>query len=332
MEILQTGLHLFRLGQRECLVRDRSSAILEKEVHVVGSATKGGTTFPARRLGAFLRQLREESANTVAGAAAAMEWGRNKLYKVEAGHTVLKGHELVSLCAVYGVTHVTNRDTLEALLALLSEAKEKGYYHAYGDVIPEWFELYVDLERAASRLRMYCPLLVPGLLQTREYAAEIVGQKPGRPAAVTEQIVNLRLERQKLLRRRVPKAPKLSVIVEESALRRPLPNGASNVQIQRLLTASESSNIIIRVIPASTGPHRTLVAGEFVILDFAMDGGRPADPATIYLESLTGALYLDKPTVVDEYVSAWIALEARAWDEESSRHLMSQMIEETVDA
>lgn len=298
----------------------------------MATKTKSGSTFPARRLGAFLRQLREESQNTVAGTAELMEWSRNKLYQVEAGQSVLKGHELVSLCAVYGVTHQTDRDTLEALLALLSEAKEKGYYHAYGDVIPEWFELLVGLERAASRLRQYCPVLVPGLLQTREYAQLIIGQKPGRPPAEAEQTVNLRLERQRLLTRRAPKAPQLEVIIEEQALRRPLPDGGTKHQIERLLAAGRASNVCVRIIPASVGPHRVLVAGFFTILEFPMAGARPAEPTTVYAETLTGALYLDKPSVIETYNGAWRGLEAHALDEEASRHLLNQMIEETVDA
>ena len=104
-----------------------------------------------------------------------------------------------------GSTDSATQDVTEALTSLAKETKAKGWWYSYDDAIPEWFELYVGLESAASRLRHYEPELIPGLLQTPAYTAEVfrVG-KPEMPEAQINRGVAVRLARQAILTRSCP--------------------------------------------------------------------------------------------------------------------------------
>lgn len=91
-----------------------------------------------------------------------IEVGRNKLYRMENGEAPVRLIEAEKLCSLYRVTP----ELTEVIIALSGETKAKGWWHAYGDAVPTWFELYVGMEGAASRLRQFEPQLIPGLLQT----------------------------------------------------------------------------------------------------------------------------------------------------------------------
>src|SRR5262249_20218321 len=215
----------------------------------------------------------------------------------------------------------------EALVSLATETKSKGWWQAYGDAVPEWFELYVGLEAAALRLLHYEPGLVPGLLQTPEHARTIIATAPGTTPAEVERKVALRMERQKLLKRRIPKAPVLDVILDEAVLRRPLPDAqAMQAQLQRLADASKAPNVRVRIVPRTTGPYRALLAGAFVILSFPTEGARPAEPSIVYSESLTGALYLDKDKEISTYEADWKVLGELALESRESAELLSTII------
>src|SRR5688572_2252912 len=131
--------------------------------------TDSGSSVPRRQLGRFLRQAREQAQMSLEAAAAELEWSRAKMYRIEGGQTPVRKHDVIAMCSVYGA----RTELTEALVALAVESKSRGWWHAYGDAVPAWFELYVGLEAAASRLRQYESGLIPGLLQTRDYAAAV---------------------------------------------------------------------------------------------------------------------------------------------------------------
>jgi transcriptional regulator with XRE-family HTH domain len=284
---------------------------------------ESGSSVPRRQLGRYLKDARESAGISLEAAAKLLEWSKAKMYRIEGGQASLRTHDVLAMCRVYGVPD----DLAEALVSLAAETKSKGWWHAYGDAIPEWFELYVGLEAAAVRLRQYEPGLIPGLFQTRAYARLIMGTKPGITEAEAERKVALRVERQKLLTRRIPKAPLLDVILDEAVLRRPLPDvQAMRAQLVRLSDASRLPNIGIRIVPSVVGPHRGLVAGGFIILSFPSKGVQPTEPTTVYSESLTGALYLDKDNEVSAYETAWEALGQVALDNQASAALLHTIV------
>jgi transcriptional regulator with XRE-family HTH domain len=288
-----------------------------------------GSSVPRRQLGRLLRQAREEAGMNLEATAEELEWSRAKMYRLEGGMTAIRTHDAVLMCKLYGASD----DLTEVLIGLAKASKGRGWWHAYGDVIPGWFELYVGMEAAASRIRHYEPLLIPGLLQTSEYAAAVFETKPGRTPSEVAQKVALRMERQKLLSRRNPVAPVLEVIVDEAVLRRPIEDkDAWQRQLAHLVNVARAANVNVRVLPLATGPHRASIAGSFILLDFPAVGTRPAEPPTVYSESLTGSIYLDKPAEVKAYAEAWLSLQELALSEAASDDLIAEVIKESFDA
>ncbi|WP_405431887.1 helix-turn-helix domain-containing protein [Micromonospora sp. NBC_00617] len=284
-----------------------------------------GSTVPRRQLGRLLRQFRNEAGVTLDAAAEALEYSRQKIWRLECGQGSVRVLDVKAMCELYGVSP----EMTEAMRGLAAETKSKGWWHAYGDAVPSWFELYVGLESAAAHLRRYDESLIPGLLQTRQYALGLF--QPGSRLSVEERerAVDVRMQRQALLTRRLPKPPRLEAVLAEAVLRRPV--GGSSVmsaQLSHLIRAAELPNVSIRVVPLAAGPHPGAVAGSFVILDFpATKGGRAApEPSVVYSESLTGALYLDKPEELAAYDNTWKGVDALALGEAESMDIIRRIM------
>ncbi|WP_433344411.1 helix-turn-helix domain-containing protein [Micromonospora sp. CA-111912] len=276
----------------------------------------------------MLRQAREEAGINLEAAAEALEWSRAKMYRLESGQTALRTHDVNLMCQHYG----TSTELTEVLVCLSRESKSKGWWHAYGDVIPAWFELYVGLEAAARRVRHYEPNLIPGLLQSPEYMEGVFATKKSRTPQEVAQKVALRLERQKLLTRRSPAAPGFEAIIDEAVIRRPIGDlEAWRRQLAHLVNASQAANVSFVVLPLAAGPHLASITGAFIMLDFPPVGTRPAEPSTIYCESLTGSLYLDRPNEIEAYSDVWQTLRGLALDERASEDLISTVIKESYD-
>src|SRR5579859_4457946 len=155
-----------------------------------------GSTVPRRQLGRYLRDLRNSQRLTVRTAAEKLEWSEAKMWRIETGQTSLRSLDVEAMCRIYGATP----DLTEALMGLAKETKAKGWWHAFGDVIPEGFDVYIGLEEAATQLSAYQNELVPGLLQTEAYArALITADNPGTDADEIDRRVRLRLGRQALI-------------------------------------------------------------------------------------------------------------------------------------
>ncbi|OZV77701.1 transcriptional regulator [Micromonospora echinospora] len=285
-----------------------------------------GSTVPRRQLGRALRQLRTEAGVTLDAAAEALECSRQKVWRIESGLGSVRSVDVRAMCQLYDA----NPELTGALAALASETKAKGWWHAYGDAIPDWFELYVGLESAASRLRFYKNTLVPGLLQTRRYALGIYQvDQPEMTDEDRELAVELRLQRQSLLTRRLPRAPRVQVTLCESVLLRPVADAAVMAeQLRHLLEVTDLPNVSIRILPLAAGPHSGNVAGEFVMLEFPPGNRSTPEPAVVYSESLTGGLYLDRPAEFAAYEKVWASLGRLAFDEGQSKNVISKILGE----
>lgn len=149
-----------------------------------------------------------------------------------------------------------------SLLVLWDEFADEMNYHAH----PVWFQDWPDREAAAKRLRWFEPTLVPGLLQTPDYARAVLSTRFGVTEEEIEERLTARLERQEILAREHP--PALWVILDEWALRRPV--GGRHImleQVEHLITAARRTMIHIEIIPAETGAHHGM-SGQFIIADF----------------------------------------------------------------
>ncbi|MFJ2085626.1 helix-turn-helix domain-containing protein [Micromonospora chokoriensis] len=284
-----------------------------------------GSTVPRRQLGRALRDLRTEARMTLDGASEAMQFSRQKLWRIETGLGPVRAVDAKAMCELYGATP----ELTGALTALANETKAKGWWHSYGDAIPDWFELYVGLESAASRLREHDDTLVPGLLQTPGYTRGVYQNRPNMPAGELEEVLDVRRRRQEILVRRLPKAPMLEWALSEAVLLRRVGGSAVMAeQLDRLLERSELPNVSIRVMPLSAGAHYGALAGAFVMLDFPLVNRVVPDQSVVYSESVTGALYLDRPEEFAAYEKVWASLLDLALDEEQSRRMISKIKEE----
>jgi transcriptional regulator with XRE-family HTH domain len=285
-----------------------------------------GSTVPRRQLGRYLRQLREESGITVKAAADILECSFQKVWRIEKGAVPVRGPDVKLLCQAYKASP----EMTEALVGLARETKAKGWWQSYGDAVPDWFELYVGLEGAASRMRKFEPSVVPGLLHARAYMeAVILADQPDMSDEGVQRRISIKMSRQGLLSRHFPPPPRLEVIVDEGVLRRsPDVPGAMAQQLWHLLKANELPHVSVRVLPLNVGPHRASASGAFTILEFPASETDKGEPPTIYSESLTGALYLDKPKEIQRYEEVWSTLAERALTEEESAKMITTIIGE----
>jgi transcriptional regulator with XRE-family HTH domain len=285
-----------------------------------------GSTVPRRQLGRYLRDLRNKARMTIKLAAAELEWSEPKLWRIETGQTSLRSLDVEAMCRLYGAP----TDLTGALMGLAKETKARGWWHAYGDVIPDGFDVYIGLEEAAGEIDWYESELVPGLLQTEDYARTVItADNPAVDEAEIDRRVHVRVARQALLSRPAAR-PELRVILNEAILRRPVGSPAIMAhQLRHLAEASDLPNVSMRVVPFSVGLHRGVMSGPFEILRFPRNGdGRDSEPPTVFADGFTGDLYLDKPAEIDRHTAAFAAIWDAALEERISHTLIQQAAKE----
>ncbi|MGY1452827.1 helix-turn-helix domain-containing protein [Streptomyces sp. SS8] len=255
-------------------------------------------------LGRRLQDLREKAGLRREEAAKVLHVASATIRRMETAEVALKIPYVRLLLEAYGVA---GRDA-ETFVALAEEANRPGWWQRFRDVLPDWFSVHVSLESSARVIRAYEPHVVPGLLQTEEYARHIL-RKGAVGRAVkgeVERHVALRMERQRLLTR--ADAPRLWVLVEETALRRPVgPPQVMRAQADRLLEEAERPNVTLQITEFSSGFHPGTY-GPFVLFRF----GLPELPDMVYVEYLTGAVYLDERTEVASHLELLDRMSAQA--------------------
>ncbi|QEU95083.1 helix-turn-helix domain-containing protein [Streptomyces kanamyceticus] len=271
-------------------------------------------------LGRRLQDLRERAGLKREEAAKILRVAPATVRRMETAEVALKIPYLQLLLKSYGIAD----DEADAFVMLAEEANKPGWWQRFHDILPGWFSMYVSLEGAASLIRSYEPHFVPGLLQTEEYARGVmrsgaIGQT--RPADI-ERYVALRMERQSLLTRE--DAPRLWVVMDETALRRPV--GGADVmreQIDRLLEATEMPHITLQVAPFASGPHPGTY-GPFVLFRFAVS----ELPDMVYSEYLTGAVYLDARTEVATHLEVMDRMAAQAATAQRTKEILRDLRKE----
>ncbi|MFI1335140.1 helix-turn-helix domain-containing protein [Streptomyces sp. NPDC020845] len=255
-------------------------------------------------LGKRLRELRERAGLKREQAAKVLHVAPATIRRMETAEVALKIPYVRMLLDAYGVTG----GEAEAFITLTEDANRPGWWQRFHDILPDWFSVHVSLEGAAAVIRAYEPHFVPGLLQTEDYARAIM--RTGAVGQVdpeeSERHVALRMERQTLLTRE--DAPHLWVVLDETVLRRPV--GTPEVmrgQIDRLLTATERPNVTLQIAEFSSG-HHPGTYGPFVLFRFAV----PELPDMVYVEYLTGAVYLDERVEVASHLEVLDRMAAQA--------------------
>jgi transcriptional regulator with XRE-family HTH domain len=284
-----------------------------------------GSTVPRRQLGRALRDLRTEARVTLDGAAEALYCSRQKVWRIESGLGSVRPIDVQGMCELYKATP----ELTKALTALAAETKAKGWWHSYSLAVPDWFEMYVGLESAASKLRGYDESLVPGLFQVPAYTKGVYQNRRDMDEEEFEQVLAVRRQRKEMLTRRLPKAPTLHSVLYEAVLLRNIGGRAAMTeQLNHLLELAELPNVTIRVLPLAAGAQYGALAGTFMMLDFPLRNRAEPDPSVVYCESLTGALYLDRPEEIAAYEKVWSSLDSLALDEGQSRQLITKIVGE----
>ncbi|HEY0640278.1 MAG TPA: helix-turn-helix transcriptional regulator [Pseudonocardiaceae bacterium] len=267
-------------------------------------------------LGSQLRRLREAADISRADAGYAIRGSESKISRMELGRVGFKQRDVADLLSLYGVHDPAER---ELFLDMVARANEPGWWYRYTDLMPSWFQDYVGLEESASRIQTYEVQFVPGLLQTEAYATAIVTR--GRPHDISDDArrrVALRMRRQKLLT--VPGAPRVWCVIDEAVLHRTI--GGKEVmqqQLDHLLEITRLPNVTLQVVPYALSGYAA--EGAFSLLRFA----EAELPDLVYIEHLTGALYLDKRDEIELYGRAADQLAVDAETPERTRRLLGRV-------
>ncbi|MGI5167072.1 helix-turn-helix domain-containing protein [Spirillospora sp. CA-253888] len=272
-------------------------------------------------LGSQLRRLREQRGVTRQAAGYTIRASESKISRLELGRVSFKERDVDDLLTLYGVADEAER---KALLQLARDANTPGWWHRYNDVLPNWFQTYVGLEESAAMIRTYELQFVPGLLQSEGYARSVI--RLGNSSAADHEIdqrVELRMQRCERLS--APDAPRLWAVLDEGALRRPI--GGPEVmrgQFEHLIEMSKLPNVTIQIMPFRFGGHAA-EGGAFSILRFPEQDL----PDVVYVENLTGAMYLDKRDDVDTYLQAMERLCVDSETPERTVELLGDFLRET---
>ncbi len=273
-----------------------------------------------RRLGAALRRLREATGMSLEAVALELGWSASKISRIELAQIAVTPADVRALLGVLEVS-----DEVETLVNLAGEDRQPGWWRHYAEVLPKWFEGYLSLESEAARLLAYESEVVPGLLQTEEYAAEILRHSTYTPLPdEAARAAELRRARQVRLVGNDP--VHLDVVINEGALRRTV--GGPDVmrdQLSRLVEATELPNVVLRVLLFEAGAHPG-VDGSFTVVEFS----DPDDPRIVYLDWMTDSDYLDGLRDIAAYRYAHERLRAAALSPSDSREMISGLLRELM--
>jgi transcriptional regulator with XRE-family HTH domain len=268
-------------------------------------------TVKRRRLAAEMRQHREAANVTAEAVAEALECHPSRISRIEAGSVNVTSRDVRDYLEFVGL----RGPELEALVELAKQAKKKGWWQSYRDVLTG---SYVGLESEAATIRTFEAQLVPGLLQTEEYVRAMT--RAIKPIATDEEIqrrVEVRLRRQELLTQDEP--PKYWAVIDESVLHRAV--GGADVmraQLVQIVSLSELANVDIQVLPFAAQAHAAL-DGSFQMLHYA----DPKDAPVVYIEALGGTgLYLEEPDEIQAYTTVFDHIRAVATAPDESIKLL----------
>ncbi|GAA3550446.1 MULTISPECIES: helix-turn-helix domain-containing protein [Streptomyces] len=275
-----------------------------------------GPAVRRRKLGAELRALRTGAGLTSGEAARLAGWHQSKVSRIETGASGVKPADVRLLLDVYGVEDAQLRE----LLLVLAGSDEGGgrhhWWHAYRGVLPPTYRDFISLESQARAMRTLETSVVPGLLQTPEYARAVtraaVGGLDGDADDRLDALVAVRLARQDVLRADPPL--KLSAVLDEAVLRREI--GGPEVmarQLSRLMEAAQLPQVRLQVLPFRAGEH-VGITGPFVIFSFSST----SDLDVVVLDHLTSSLYLERKEDLQAYTEAFNTLRIHALSPEES--------------
>ena len=273
-------------------------------------------TLRGRRLAMELQRRREATGMSREEVSRQLEWSTSTLFRIETGRNRPQPGNVRALLELYGVTG-PERD---GLIQLTRDARKPGWWHSFRDVLPNPYEVYIGLEAGAASIRNFEPVVVPGLLQTADYAREIFRNGPRElDRDDVERRAEVRLARQEVLTRE--DRPRLWAVIDEAVIHRVV--GGTSVmrgQLRHLADSAQQGKTTIQVVPYSAGAHAGTI-GSFVILDFE----ESTDPAVVYVETLAGDIYLEERSDVNRYTLAFDRLRAASLHPDDSVQMIERV-------
>jgi transcriptional regulator with XRE-family HTH domain len=280
-----------------------------------------GPAVRRRQLMTELKRLREKTGMTQEDVAGQLDWHPTKIMRIETGRTAPHPNDVRVMLGLY---KVDDSDTLASLLKLAKDARQRGWWYSYKDVLISRFELFLGLESEADTIRDFELTMIPGLLQTSDYARELMRGLMTFDATEIERFVELRMARQQILAR--PDAPQLWAILDEAAIHRVVGGPAvMRAQLLHLADTAAGGQITVQVLPYGAGPHPGQ-SGPFIILGFA----ELTEPEVVYMETVGGNLYVDKPEEVRLFTTAFDQLRAVALSPAQSAAMLHSLAGELV--
>jgi len=278
------------------------------------------TTVRLRRLAAELRRLRGEAGLSREDVVGRTGVNVATLYRIEHARVRPQTRTLRALLDAYGVSEARQAE----LQSLSREAGQRGWLQAYQSELPEQYTTYIGFEDEARSVWNYESLLLPGLLQTEDYARAVIrGGLPDADHDDVERRVEARMARQPVLTRDNP--VRLWAIVDEAALRRRVGGQAvMSAQLHRLIQAAEIPAITLQVISFDAGAHPGM-PGSFAIIKFPGDD----DPDVVYIDSMAGGLFVEEDAAIQRYALTFEHLRAVALSPANSLTLLASIAEVT---
>jgi transcriptional regulator with XRE-family HTH domain len=280
-----------------------------------------GTLSPTvrrRRLAFELRRLREAAKLTCDDVAALLECSASKISRIETARVSVSPRDVRDLLHIYGVPD----DQRDSLIQLARESRQKGWWHAYGDSVQPHFATYLGMESAASEIRHFNVTRIPPLLETEDYAREVIAA--GRMVSslpADDRSVELLMQRQRLAK---ASPQTIWAVLDEATLRRRV--GGPDVmraQIEHLIELSAAPGTFLQIIPFSGGAHVGMDT-PFVIMGFP----DPADADVVCVGYPTGVLWIEDIADVHRYNMNFHHLQAAALSLDDSAALMISALKE----
>ncbi len=272
-------------------------------------------TVRRRRLSKALRRFREEAGLTADEVARALDWAGSKVTRIERNEWRRPSvRDVRDMLRLYGIDDAA---TIDAMEALAREARQHGWWEEYKDVLGGALP---EFEAEASEIHTIQTLIVPGLLQTPEYATAVFRGGQVVDAAGIQRRVAARMSRQRSRDR--ADQPTFWAVIDEAALRKKVGGVATmQDQLRHLRTMAERPNITIQVLTDDAGAHASM-SGPCTILTFRAED----DPALVYIETAAGELFLEQPGDVARYADRCNHVRASALPEERSAAYLDRLI------
>lgn len=272
--------------------------------------TRQNVRAKARGLGAELADLRQQAGMTLREVADRLGWSAPTLCRIENGTRDTTTEEVAALLVIYKITGARN----DRLVELARTIDQPGWWETSASGLPGQLTALCAFEAEATKITDISMILVPGLLQTAEYARAVM-ETGEVPHGSVENMVATRLARQSILSRHTP--PEVHVILDEVVFHRAIGGPVVMAdQLRHLVRTAARRHVTVQVLRQAG--HAAL-DGSYVTLEF-----RPPAQPFVHLEHLRSSLFLDEPEDVRAFLTTTASLTRKALDPARSLEFLAR--------